>query len=87
MDLPEGRIRCRDEALSVQITEPGPARSMVAEAMILAGAVAARFGRDHGLALPYRSQLPPICPHRPNSKISQKAPCVLQRSNVVSAED
>ena len=57
MDLPEGRIRCRDEALSVQITEPGPARSMVAEAMILAGAVAAQFGRDHDLALPYRSQL------------------------------
>ena len=58
MDLPEGRIRCRDEALSVQITEPGPARSMVAEAMILAGAVAAQFGLDHDLALPYRSQLP-----------------------------
>ena len=62
MDLPEGRIRCRDEALSVQITEPGPARSMVAEAMILAGAVAARFGRDHDLALPYRSQLPADLP-------------------------
>ena len=42
----------------MQITEPGPARSMVAEAMILAGAVAAQFGLDHDLALPYRSQLP-----------------------------
>ncbi len=62
MDLPEGRIRCRDQSLSVQITEPGPARSMVAEAMILAGAVAAQFGRDHDLALPYRSQLPADLP-------------------------
>jgi len=62
MDLPEGRIRCRDGELSVQVTEPGAARTMVAEAMILAGAVAARFGSTHNLALPYRSQLPAELP-------------------------
>ena len=62
MDLPEGRIRCREGELSVQITEPGASRMMVAEAMILAGAVAARFGIDHDLALPYRSQLPADLP-------------------------
>ena len=62
MDLPEGRIRCREGELSVQITEPGASRMMVAEAMILAGAVAARFGIDHDLALPYRSQLPAHLP-------------------------
>ncbi len=62
MDLPEGRIRCRDGELSVQITEPGPSRMLVAEAMILAGAVAARFGVKHDLALPYRSQLPAELP-------------------------
>ena len=62
MDLPEGRIRCRDGELSVQITEPGASRTMVAEAMILAGAVAARFGSTHNLALPYRSQLPAELP-------------------------
>ncbi|KZR88032.1 Exoribonuclease 2 [Synechococcus sp. MIT S9509] len=62
MDLPEGRIRCRDGELSVQVTEPGASRTMVAEAMILAGAVAARFGSTHNLALPYRSQLPAELP-------------------------
>ena len=62
MDLPEGRIRCREGELSVQITEPCASRTMVAEAMILAGAVAARFGSNHDLALPYRSQLPADLP-------------------------
>ena len=62
MDLPEGRIRCRDGELSVQVTEPGASRTMVAEAMILAGAVVARFGATHNLALPYRSQLPADLP-------------------------
>lgn len=62
MDLPEGRIRCRQGELSVQITEPSPSRTMVAEAMILAGAVAAQFGANHCLALPYRSQLPADLP-------------------------
>jgi len=64
MDLAEGRVRSRDGHACVEITEPGPARSLVAEAMILAGAVAAQLGVDHGLALPYRSQLPAELPPR-----------------------
>ena len=62
MDLPEGRIRCRDGEPSLEITEPSPSRLMVAEAMILTGAVTAQYGVDHGLALPYRSQLPAELP-------------------------
>jgi exoribonuclease-2 len=62
MDLPEGRIRNRDGEPVLEVSEPGPSRSMVAEAMILAGAVAARFGVEHGLALPFRSQLPAELP-------------------------
>jgi len=58
MDLPEGRIRNRDGEPVLEITEPGPSRQLVAEAMILAGALAARHGVENGLALPYRSQLP-----------------------------
>jgi exoribonuclease-2 len=64
MDLAEGRVRSRDGHACVEITETGPARSLVAEAMILAGAVAAQLGVDHGLALPYRSQLPAELPPR-----------------------
>jgi exoribonuclease II len=63
LDQPEGRIREQDGDPELEITEPGPARQLVAEAMILAGAVVAEHGRRHGLALPYRSQptaeLPP----------------------------
>ena len=62
MDLPEGRIRCRDGEPGLEITEPSPSRALVAEAMILAGAVVAAFGVERGLALPFRSQLPAELP-------------------------
>ena len=62
MDLPEGRIRSHEGEPQLEITEPSPSRQLVAEAMILAGAVAARFGMEQGLSLPYRSQLPADLP-------------------------
>ncbi|MFM7086134.1 MAG: ribonuclease catalytic domain-containing protein [Cyanobium sp.] len=62
MDLPEGRIRSRQGEPVLEITEPCPSRHLVAEAMILAGAVAARYGASHELALPFRSQLPAELP-------------------------
>ena len=62
MDLPEGRIRCRDGQPTIEITEPSPSRDMVAEAMILCGTVAASQGIEHGLPLPFRSQLPAELP-------------------------
>ncbi len=62
MDQPEGRIRVSDGEPQLEITEPGPSRLLVAEAMILAGAVVAGYGQEHGLALPYRSQLPAELP-------------------------
>jgi len=62
MDLPEGRIRCRNDHPTVEITEPSPSREMVAEAMILCGTVAASKGIENALPLPYRSQLPAELP-------------------------
>jgi exoribonuclease-2 len=62
MDLPEGRIRSRDGEPVLEVSEPSPSRAMVAEAMILAGALAARFGVEHAVALPFRSQLPAELP-------------------------
>ena len=62
MDLPEGRIRNREGLPALEITEPGPSRQLVAEAMILAGTLAAQFGVENALALPYRSQLPAELP-------------------------
>lgn len=62
MDQPEGRIRVSGGQPQLEITEPGASRLLVAEAMILAGAVVAGYGQEHGLALPYRSQLPAELP-------------------------
>ncbi len=57
LDQPEGRIIARDDQPQLEVVEPSIARLLVAEAMILAGAAVAEFGRQHGLALPYRSQV------------------------------
>ena len=43
MDLPEGRIRCRDGEAQLEVTDPSSSRQMVAEAVILAGAVTAEL--------------------------------------------
>ena len=56
LEQPEGRIRCEQDQAQLEVTEPSASRSMVAEAMILAGAVIAAHGSGGGLALPYRSQ-------------------------------
>lgn len=63
LDQAEGRVRCKagdgeaaDEGAQLEIIEPSAARLMVAEAMILAGAAVADYGRRHQLPLPYRSQ-------------------------------
>jgi exoribonuclease-2 len=69
MDLPEGRIRSRDGEPVLEVSEPSPSRAMVAEAMILAGAIAARFAVAHNLALPFRSQLPAELP--PQAELEQ----------------
>lgn len=62
LDQPEGRIRDADGVPQLEVSEPGPARLMVAEAMILAGAVVASQGQEQMLALPYRSQPPAALP-------------------------
>lgn len=56
LDQPEGRLFSDGETAELQVIEPSAARALVAEAMILVGAVVAELGRQQGLALPYRSQ-------------------------------
>lgn len=59
---PEGRIRCRGEKAEVEVIEATASRRLVAEAMVLAGALVAEWGQRHGIALPYRSQAPTTLP-------------------------
>ena len=72
MDQLEGRIRVNGGIAELEITEPGPSRNLVAEAMILAGAVIADLGNRQGLALPYRNQLPATLP--PQAELSALPP-------------
>jgi exoribonuclease-2 len=69
MDDPEGRIRSRGELAEVEVVEPSASRRMVAEAMVLAGALVAERGERQGLALPYRSQ--PSCDLPPAAELEQ----------------
>jgi exoribonuclease-2 len=62
LDQLEGRVRVSDGIAELEITEPGPSRNLVAEAMILAGAVVADLGSRQAMALPYRNQLPATLP-------------------------
>jgi exoribonuclease-2 len=62
LDQAEGRIRARGDQPELTITEPSASRLLVAEAMILAGAVIAAMGERLQLALPYRSQPPAELP-------------------------
>lgn len=62
MEQSEGRIRQRGADPVLEVVDPSPARQMVAEAMILAGAVVAEYGSRSGLALPYRSQPASVLP-------------------------
>ena len=67
MDQSEGRIRQQDGQPELEVVEPSRSRLLVAEAMILAGAVVGSLGAEAGLALPYRSQ--PDCPLPPEAEL------------------
>jgi exoribonuclease-2 len=62
LEDPEGRIRCRGERAEVEVIEPSASRRLVAEAMVLAGALVAEWGQQQAIALPYRSQAPSDLP-------------------------
>ncbi|NET35198.1 MAG: VacB/RNase II family 3'-5' exoribonuclease [Cyanothece sp. SIO1E1] len=60
--MPESSIKVHDDEIDIQVLDDSPARQMVAEMMILAGEVAARYGQAHNLAIPFRNQPQPELP-------------------------
>lgn len=64
--MPESSIKVlkedNQESIEIQLLDDSPARQMVAEMMILAGEVAAHYGQDNHLAMPFRSQPQPELP-------------------------
>ena len=64
INMPESIIKVLEagDDIMIEVLEDSPARQMVAEMMILAGEVAARYGQAHELAIPFRSQIQPELP-------------------------
>lgn len=60
--LPEGLIKVEDDEIYIHVLEDSASRQMVAEMMIVAGEVAARYGQTHQIPLPFRSQPQPELP-------------------------
>ena len=60
--MPESSIKVHDDEIVIQVLDDSPARQLVAEMMILAGEVAARYGQAHNLPLPFRHQPQPELP-------------------------
>jgi exoribonuclease II len=62
ISMPEASIKVHDDEIDISIIEDSPARQLVAEMMIMTGEVAARYGQDNELPLPYRGQPQPELP-------------------------
>ena len=61
--MPESSIKVNgDGEVVVYVLEDSISRQLVAEMMILAGEVAARYGQQHGLPVPFRAQPQPELP-------------------------
>lgn len=62
INMPESSIKVRDDQITIEVLENSLSRQLVAEMMILAGEVAARYGQAHNLAIPFRNQTQPELP-------------------------
>ena len=61
--MPESSVKVNgDGDVNVYVLEDSISRQLVAEMMILAGEVAARYGQKHGLPVPFRAQPQPELP-------------------------
>lgn len=64
ISMPESNIKVSEteDDIVIEVLDDSSSRQMVAEMMILAGEVAARYGQVHNLAIPFRSQPQPELP-------------------------
>ncbi len=60
--MPEAMIKVKDDEINIDILDDSPSRQVVAEMMIVAGEVAARYGKAHNIPLPFRGQPQPELP-------------------------
>ena len=62
ISMPEAMIKVREDEINIDVLDDSISRQLVAEMMILAGEVAARYGKEHNLPLPFRGQPQPELP-------------------------
>ncbi|OUL18612.1 ribonuclease R family protein [Nostoc sp. 106C] len=62
INMPEATIKVKGDEISIDILDDSSSRQLVAEMMILAGEVAARYGQAHKIPLPFRGQPQPELP-------------------------
>jgi len=62
INMPESSIKVQDDEITIEVLDNSVSRQLVAEMMILAGEVAARYGQEHELPIPFRHQSQPELP-------------------------
>lgn len=62
INMPEATIKVKDDEVNIDLLDDSRSRELVAEMMILAGEVAARYGQTHNIPLPFRGQPQPELP-------------------------
>ncbi|UUO13527.1 ribonuclease catalytic domain-containing protein [Dolichospermum heterosporum] len=62
INMPEAMIKVKDDNINIDVLDDSSSRQLVAEMMILAGEVAARYGQTHNIPLPFRGQPQPELP-------------------------
>ncbi len=67
IELPEVKILVQDGEVLIEPLEPLPSRTLVSEAMVLAGEAVARFALERGLPFPFTTQPPPDTFERPTT--------------------
>jgi exoribonuclease II len=62
INMPEAMIKVKGDDISIDILDDSASRQLVAEMMIVAGEVAAKYGKSHNIPLPFRGQPQPELP-------------------------
>ncbi len=62
ISMPESSIKVQDDEITIEVLDNSVSRQLVAEMMILTGEVAARYGQEHNLPIPFRHQPQPELP-------------------------
>jgi len=60
--MPESTIKVEGDEIFIKLVDDSRSRTLVAEMMILAGEIGAKYGQTHNLPIPYRSQPQPELP-------------------------